>query len=222
MKKGASLLLGAALALPGAAVCALDWQIPVTTLRIETAAGSAEDPDGEMLQPSSQRTTASLRIREEADPAVFALTVRGSWKDYLLQAGDYSYLELEQDGSFRITDAVKLGYSLGAKNLSYPEPDTAGASKNALALKAATSTAFTLMRGTTLEAGLGGRWELAEDDARSLQAYVVSASVSSRIGGWVFGVRYRGEFRVPLGSESGVTSTAFHTGALSLEWDPNR
>jgi hypothetical protein len=210
------------LAIAGPAVFSLDWELPVTTLRVETAAGSAEDPeDPEALLPSSFRTTVSLRIREEADPAVFGLTLRGSWKDYFLQSGDYSYVELDQDGSLRLSEAVKLGYDLAAKDITYPQPDALGLSRDALALKAGLSAAFTLTRGTTLDTGVTGRWELAVNDARSLQAYVLSAGLSSRIGGWVFGARYRGEFRFAFGSGSGVTSSMYNTGAISLEWNPN-
>ena len=222
MKKGVCGFLGALLALQGAAASSLDWQLPVTTLRFETATGAAEDPDEEALLPSSLRNTVSLRIREEADPAVFGLTIRGSWKDYFLQSGDYSYVEVEQDGSLRFAAPVKLGYTLGAKNMSYPQLDSLGLSKDSLALKAGLSGALTIVKGLTLETGVSGRWELAVNSARSLQAWVVSASLSSRLGEWVFGARYRGEFRLPLGSDSGVTSSTYHTGAVSLEWDPNR
>jgi hypothetical protein len=210
------------LALAGQAVFCLDWGLPVTTLRVETAGGSAEDPEEpDALLPSSLRTTVSLRIREEADPAVFGLTLRGSWKDYYLHTGDYSYVEVDQDGSLKLTDAVKLGYDLAAKDITWPQPDALGLSKDTLALKAGVSAAFTLLRGTTLDAGATGRWELAVNDARSLQAYVLSAGLSSRLGDWVLGARYRGELRFPLGPESGVTSSMYHTGAISLEWDPN-
>ncbi len=194
----------------------------MTTLRVESAAGTAEDPDEETLLPSSVRNTVSLRMREEADPAVFGLTLRGSWKDYFQQAGDYSYVEVEQDGSLRLADSVKLGYTVSAKDMAYPELDSQGLPKDALALKAGATAAFTVVKGTTLEAGLSGRWELAVNGARSQQAYVVSASLNSRIGEWLFGARYRGELRLPMGSESGVTSSMYHIGGISLEWDPNR
>ncbi len=222
MKKGAFLVLGALCALPAAAAPSFDWQIPVTTLRVETAAGTEEDPEEETLLPSSVRNTVSIRIREEADPALFGLTLRGSWKDYFLQAGDYWYLEAEQDSSFRISNAVKLGYTAAVKDAHWPELDSQGLPKDFLALKAGVSAVLTIVRGTTLDTGVNGRWEIAANDASALQVYTLSAALSSRIGEWVFGARYRGEFRLPLGSESGVTSTSYHTAALSLEWDPNR
>ncbi len=222
MKKGASLGLAALLALAGSSAYPLDWSLPVTTLRLETATGSEEDPDDETIEPSSVRATASLRVREEADPAVLGLTVRASGKDYYLQAGDYGYVEVEQDGSMRFAEAVKLGYTLLAKDLVFAQPDASGLSKDSLAFKAGLNAAVAVVKGTTLEGALSGRWQLAVNDAQSLQGYTISIALSSRIGEWVFGARYRGEFRLPLGSASGVTSTLYHTGALSLEWDPNR
>jgi hypothetical protein len=95
-------------------------------------------------------------------------------------------------------------------------------SKDSLAFKAGLNAALAVVKGTTLEGGLAARWQLAVNEAQSLQGYVISLALSSRIGEWVFGARYRGEFRLPLGSASGVTSTMYHTGGLSLQWDPNR
>lgn len=208
--------------LAGTAAWSLDWHIPVTTLRLETASGSSEDPDEDILAPSSLRATATLRIREEASPDVFGLTVRGSWKDYYEQTGDYAYVEVEHDGTLRLTEALKLGYTAGLKDMGYGQFDSDGLSKDWLALKAGASAALTIARGTTLEAGLTGRYQLGANGDRSLQSWVVATSFSTRLGGWVLGARYHGEFRLPFGSASGVTSSAEHTGGVSLEWDPNR
>jgi hypothetical protein len=219
MKKGVLLLVvlaGAAAAWP------LDWHLPVTTLRLETASGSSEDPDDGTLLPSSLRATATLRVREDASPDVFGLTVRGSWKDYYEQSGDYAYVEVEHDGALRLSDAVRLGYTAGVKDTVFGQLDSDGLSKDTLALKAGTTAAFTIVKGTTLDAGLSGRCELGASSARSLQAWVVSTSVSARLGEWVLGARYRGELRLPLGSASGVTSSMDHTGGVTLAWDPNR
>jgi len=122
MKKCALLLLACA-CVPG---WGLDWSLPVFTLRYEHAGGASEDEEEQVLLPSSTRDTVSLRIREDAGPAVFGLTLRGSAKDYLLQVGDYTYLEAEQDSAVRLSDALRLGATLGAKNIAYPEPDAHG------------------------------------------------------------------------------------------------
>jgi hypothetical protein len=219
MKNGMLFLFALSAAAAG---WSLDWHMPVTTMRVETTSGSAEDPDEGTLLPSSLRTTVSLRVKEEASPDAFGLTVRGSWKDYYEQSGDYSYVEVEQDGNLRLSEALKLGYTAGVKDLAWGQLDSDGLSKDSLAVKAGTAATLTIVKGTTLDAGLSGRWELGANTARSLQSWVVATSFSTRIGEWLLGARYRGEFRLPLGAESGVTSSAAHTGAVTLEWDPNR
>lgn len=200
----------------------LDWKLPVFTLKYEAAEGESEDPDDETLQPSSLRNTISLRVKEEVEEASFGLTLRGSVKDYYLQAGDYSYLDLEHDGSFHLGDAWKLGYTLGMKGMDFPELDSQGLSKDNLSLKAGTTAALSVVKGTTLEAGIAGRCELAENSLDSLQAYVLTAGFSTRLGEWLLGARYRGEFRLPFGPSSVVGASAYHTGSFSLQWDPNR
>ena len=218
MKKSmVALLLFACL--PG---WSLDWSLPVVTLKYEAAEGVSEDPDDETLEPSSLRSTASIRVKEEVESASFGLTLRVSTKDYYLQAGDYSYLDLEQDGAFHVGEAWKLGYLLGMKGMTFPELDSRGFPKDATALRAAANAAFTVVKGTTLEAGTAGRWEFAENTPDSLQAYVFTAGFSSRLGEWLLGAHYRGEFRLPMGSASGVWSSAYHVGSFSLQWDPNR
>ena len=109
MKKSMVLLLFFA-CLPA---WSLDWKLPVFTLRYEAAEGESEDPDDETLQPSSLRNTVSLRVKEDVESASFGLTLRSSMKDYYLQAGDYSYLDLEHDGTFHLGEAWKLGYLWG-------------------------------------------------------------------------------------------------------------
>jgi hypothetical protein len=218
MKKSMVLLLFFA-CLPA---WSLDWKLPVFTLRYEAAEGESEDPDDETLQPSSLRNTVSLRVKEDVESASFGLTLRSSMKDYYLQAGDYSYLDLEHDGTFHLGEAWKLGYLMGMKGKSFPELDWQGLPKDTLALKAGMNAAFTVVKGTTLEAGTAGRWELADNAQDSLQAYVLTAGFSTRLGEWLLGARYRGEYRLPLGSSSGVGSSTYNMGSVSLQWDPNR
>lgn len=200
----------------------LDWKLPVFTLKYEAAGGANEDPEDETLQPSSLRNTASLHVKEDVESASFGLTVRGSVKDYYQQAGDYAYLDLDQDGTFHIGEAWKLGYLLGVKSMRFPELDSQGLPKDTLSLNAGTTAAFSVEKGTTLEAGTAGRWELADNARESMQVYVVTAGISSRLGEWLLGAHYRGEFRLPLGPSSGVGSNTYNTASVSMQWDPNR
>jgi hypothetical protein len=199
----------------------LDWKLPVVTVKYEAAGGSSEDLDDDTFEPSSLRNTVSFRLKEEADPAVFGLGVVMSAKDYYQQSGDYSYLKVEQDGSVRLGKPWKLGYALAAKWMDYPQLDSSGMPRDVLGLSAAVNGAVRLDRGTTLEAGLAGRCLLAEDPADALQAYAAVAGFSARLGDWLLSARYRGELRLPLGDASAAGLDMYHTGSLSLQWDPN-
>jgi hypothetical protein len=201
----------------------LDWSLPVFTLRYEAAGGESEDPDEEdSLLPSSLRNTMSLHIKEDAGSAAFGLTLKGSNKDYFLQTGDYSYMEIMHDGSFHLGDAWTLGYLVAMKSIEYPQGYANGLSKDAVSLKAGTTASVSFGGGFGIEAALTGRFVLADNPPADAQAYVLSAGLSSRFGTWLMGVRYRGEFRLPLGSASAVGSNMYHTAGLSLQWDPGR
>jgi hypothetical protein len=222
MKNGLFFLAAVLLAVPCLPARALDWTIPVFTARYETAGGESEDPDDQTLLPSSLRNTVSLRMKEDAGDAAFGVTLRASAKDYYLQAGDYSFLEAAHDGDFALGERWRLGYDLGIKNMSYPELDSNGLPKDTLSLKAGSSAALRLVKGTTLDAGLASRFDIAENPEDSLQAWVVTAGVSSRIGGWLLGARFRGEYRLALGTGSLTAARSYNNGTLSLQWDPNR
>ena len=223
MKKVMIVLLAVSAILTVSALPAgsLDWNLPVFTVRYEVAGGAAEDPDNDSLEASSLRSTVSFRMKEESDPATLGLGLVLSGKDYYLQSGDYSYVKVEHDAVFRLSDPWKLGYALGAKWMAYPEPDSQGMSKDALWLSAGATTAVKLTPATGLEAGVTGRFALTDDPADARQGYTASAGLSTRIGDWLLGARYRGEIRLPLGSASLSSPDLYHTASLSLRWDPN-
>ena len=200
----------------------LDWKLPVVTMKYEIAGGECEDAEDETLEPTSLRNMASLRIRQDADPATFWLTLRTSAKDYFQEAGDYSYLEAEHEGTWRADEMWKLGYLLGVKRMGYAQPDSEGLSNDNLSIKAGASAMLTLLRGTSLEAGIAGRYTWTTNAADAQQGYALTAGLSSRLGEWLLGVRYRGEFRLPLGSASSVGTRTYTTGSVSFQWDPNR
>ncbi len=217
MKKNVALLC---LLLACSPSWCLDWQLPIFSARYEAATGQTEDPDEETLLPSSLRQTVALHIREEAAPALFGLTLTYSLKDYYLQSGDYSYVSLAQDGSVRM-GIVRLAYDVSAKSVSYPLPDSDGLSKDLVSLRAATGATFTIVRGTNLEATVTGRFDLAENDAKSQQAYIGALALTSRLGDWQVGGRIRGEIRMPLGEASLKDQATYATGSLTASWDPN-
>jgi hypothetical protein len=218
MKKGVL----PALLLAAAAASGLDWKLPVVTAAFEAAGGASEDEEDDTLVPASRRNTVTLRVREEADPAVFGLLLKYSAKDYLLEAGDYSYLQADQDATLRLGPMVKLGASVGGKYEEFGQLDSEGLSRDFLALRGRLEAAVMPVRGTSVEAGLGTRFDLAEETEKAKQAWTVSGGFSSRLGQWLVSARYRGEFRLPLGAASGVEAAAYHVGSLSAQWDPNR
>jgi len=200
---------------------ALDWSLPVVTVRYEVAGGATEDPDENTLESSSLRNTVSLRIKEESDPVTLALALMLSGKDYYLQAGDYSYFKIEHEGTVRPSAPWKLGYVLGAKWMTYPEPDASGMSKDAVWLIAGGTAEVKLVPGTAMEAGLTGRFSLTDDPADARQAYAGSAALATHLGDWLLAIRYRGEARLPLGSASTLSPDLYHTASVSMTWDPN-
>ncbi len=222
MKKAALL----ALLLVGAVAFALEWELPVVTASYETAAGTREDEGDDeadpALVPASVRNTVILRIREEASPAVFGLLVKYSAKDYLLEAGDYSYIEAGPEAAVRIGRLLKLGAAVGAKVEQFGQLDGDGLSKDLVALKARLEATLSPARGTSLEAGLGTRFDCAEEPVKARQAWTASAGFSTRLGQWLVSARYRGEFRLPLGSASAAVPATYNLGSVSVRWDPNR
>jgi hypothetical protein len=199
----------------------LDWNLPIFTVRYEVAGGASEDPEDDSLDPSSLRNTMSLRMKEEAGPATLGLGLTVSGKDYYQQSGDYSYIKLEHDASFRVSDPLKLGYTLGAKKIVYPEPDSQGLSNDSLSLNAGGTAAVRLAPGMTLEGGLGGRFALTDNPADALQAWTGSLALSTRLGDWLVAARYRGQARLPLGTASAAGLGVYHVASVSLQWDPN-
>jgi hypothetical protein len=217
MKKG---LLGVWLAV-AAAGGALDWELPVVTLRGEVAEGAAEsDAEAGELETSSERATVTLTVRESADPLDLAWILRWSAKDWLTQAGDYAYLEALQEARLAATDALRLTAGAGVKRMRHPEGGVP--STDWTALQAKLGADLEVVRGVSLELGLDGRWEVHDDEAESRQRWTGSAALATRLGGWQLEARWRGEWRLPLGGATGVEASTLHTGSVSLRWDPNR
>lgn len=217
MKKGLLFFWLVAAAATGRA---LEWQLPVVTLKGEASAGAAElNAEEGDLEPSSRRATVTLTIRESADPLDLAWTIRWSAKDWLVQAGDYGYFEALQEARFAVSERLKLSGEAGVKRMEHPEGGIPSTDWTAIRTKLGADLA--VLRGTSVEAGLEGRWEIHDDPAESRQRWTGSAAFTSRIGGWQLDARWRGEFRLPLGGATGVEASTLHTGSVSLRWDPN-
>ena len=63
-------------------------------------------------------------------------TLRHSFKDYSIVAGDYRYVKAEHEQARRVGDLLKLGFLLGMKKVDFPEPDAVGWVEDYLSLPA--------------------------------------------------------------------------------------
>jgi hypothetical protein len=214
MKKGALAVFLAV----SAGAWALEWELPVVTLKGEVAAGAAEsDVEAGVLEPSSTRATVTLTVRESADPLALAWIVRWSAKEWPDQGGDYGYLEAVQEARLDAADWLRLSGTLGAKRMEREPP-----SSDWTALQAKLGVDLEVTRWLDAAAGLDARWEVHDDPAESRQRWAGSASLTARFGGWMLDASWRGEYRLPLAGATGVAASSLSTGSLSHRWDPNR
>jgi len=217
MKKGVLFFWLAA----AAAGWTLDWQLPVITLKGEVSGGDDESNAEEgVLEPASRRGTATLTIRESADPLDLAWTVRWSAKDWLVQAGDYAYLEAVQEARLETSDRLTFSGEAGLKRMTHPAGGVP--STDWTALRAKIGADLDVSRAASIELGIDGRWEIHDDPLETRQRYTGSAVFTVRLGGWQLDARYRGEIRLPLGAGSEAGLSTLNTGSVSLRWDPNR
>ena len=206
---------------------AQDMKLPVFFLRYDGGVGSEEiepeDVEEEQLEPSSQRHKVTLRIKEEwSDVLTTNLYTAVARKEYFLQSGSYSYLYLNPDFAWDITDRIQWSTSFRSKWTFYDELDTFGDPKDFTNLLVKTELALRLLKELKLVPFLQSVFDLYQNEEKAQQTYIAGLSVESRLSGaWRLSGRYRGILRLPLGLESTVADRFNHEFGINLSWDPN-
>jgi hypothetical protein len=204
-------------------------ELPVFFVRYDGGLGSEaidpeEEDEVEEMEPSSQRHRLTLRIKEEWNEALTTnLYTVLSRKEYLLQAGSYSYVYLSPDVSWRLTDGVRWQTAFRAKWIWYDELDAAGRPKDILSLLARSALSWDPLDRLRVTPAFQGIFDLYRDETDVRQTYIAGLSVESRSArGLRVSGRYRGILRFPLGEASTVGRRFNHEFAVNLSWDPNR
>lgn len=207
---------------------AQEIKLPVFFLRYDGGVGSEElepeEGEEEEVEPSSQRHTVTLRIKEQwNDSLATNLYTAVSRKDYFLQSGSYTYFYINPDFVWDITDRVRWSSSFRSKWTWYDELDSYGESKNLTSLLAKTELTLKVLDQLKLTPSFRGVFDLYRNQEKIQQTYTAGLKVESRINPEVrLSGRYRGILRFPLGAESTVGVRLNNEFGINLSWDPNK
>jgi len=207
---------------------AQEIKLPVFFLRYDGGVGSEElepeEGEEEEVEPSSQRHTVTLRIKEQwNDSLATNLYTAVSRKDYFLQSGSYTYFYINPDFVWDITDRVRWSLSCRSKWTWYDELDSYGESKNLTSLLAKTELTLKVLDQLKLTPSFRGVFDLYRNQEKIQQTYTAGLKVESRINPEVrLSGRYRGILRFPLGAESTVGVRLNNEFGINLSWDPNK
>ncbi len=198
-------------------------KLPVFTTRYEIAYGTEEDEDEGSLIPSYLRHTAFFRVKEEfSDTFSSSLQLRYSQKDYFSTGGDYSYIYLNPAVDIELTDKLGLDFGLFSKWTWFNDLDNRGLSKDLFSFGARVATGYKIKKGLKITSFLKGLFNIYDNPEKRRQDYSLGIGVTARMGEFLFGARYRGVARFPLGAASSKLQDFYNLGALSLAWDPNK
>lgn len=207
---------------------AQEIKLPVFFLRYDGGVGSEElepeEGEEEEVEPSSQRHTVTLRIKEQwNDSLATNLYTAVSRKDYFLQSGSYTYFYINPDFVWDITDRVRWSSAFRSKWTWYDELDSYGESKNLTSLLAKTELTLKVLDQLKLTPSFRGVFDLYRNQEKIQQTYTAGLKVESRINPEVrLSGRYRGILRFPLGAESTVGVRLNNEFGINLSWDPNK
>ena len=196
--------------------------LPVFFLKYDAGIGSEESADEQEVEASSHRHEVSLRIKEAWSRRVTSnLYTVVTRKGYLDGGGSYTYVSLNPDTNWSITDSVKWYLSGRSKWMRYDEPDAEGLSKDYVSFLAKTTLTIAPHRSIKIIPLVQGSFEVYENPGKTRQSYTYGIGIDSRVGHFVLGGDYRGTARFPLGGESTVGVRLSNEFGIDLTWDPN-
>ncbi len=203
-------------------LCGQQIMWPVFSLKYDGGLGSEEIEEGEQIEPSSYRHTITLRVKEELGTSLIAnLYTAFSRKQYLLEQGSYTYVYLNPDVAWSITDTIKWYSGFRSKWTIYDALDSSDVSKDLTSLLFKTSLTVKLLDALKLTPSLQGVFDLYENEQKGTQIYTFGIGVDASFGSISVGGKYRGVLRYPLGEQSTVLSRLNHEIGMDVDWDPN-
>ncbi len=211
-----SLFIGTAMLVWG-----FSLDLPGLSLRYDILQGSSEDEDNGELFPSSVRHSFLLGVREEFSRDLWnSLKIGYVIKDFLQEqgGGDYNYIKISDNTSWRVTDVVKLGFGIVGKRIFFSQPDRYGFSKDYYLLGAKIETNYRVFSRLIFSSWFKSNTYLNLCEEKSKEEFTFNGGISSKLDDCSVSLRYRGTLRLPLGPSSVTDRNFLNYGSFSVKW----
>ncbi len=195
--------------------------IPDLSFRYDILQGSDEDEDSGELFPSSMRHSFVFGIKEKFDRSLWSnFRVGYVIKDFLQDqsGGDYNYVKISDNISWRVTDTLKLGFSFMGKRIFFSELDRYGFSKDYYLLGGKIGTDFKLFSNVVLNSWFRSNTYLNLYEKKSREELSLSGGITSKVDNFSLALRYRGTLRMPIGTNGETDRSFLNYGSFSLKW----
>ncbi|UCF96614.1 MAG: hypothetical protein JSV89_15755 [Spirochaetaceae bacterium] len=200
---------------------------PVFFLRYDGSAGfeemspeEVEEEDVAKLEHESQRHKITLRIKEQwSDGFTTNLYTAVSGKFYDDGIGNYTYLYLNPDYVWDVSDRLRWRSEFRSKITWYDQPD----SVDLISLLAKTELTFKVLQQLKVTPSFRGVFDLYQNQDKRQQTYTAGLSFESKINPAVrLSGRYRGIVRLHSGADSTASNRFNNEFGINLSWDPNK
>jgi len=197
------------------------FELPEVTVKYEVLQGSDEEEIEDYLLPSSLRNIASLRLKKIfTDELWYAVLVKYSNKDYYNTKGDYSYINLNNGLSWKISSTMKIGADFLTRYVYFNDLDTTNQPKNYINLGGKFSGTYKILPGLSLGTWIKADYNLYTNAEKSKQEYTVNVGVISKQDNLLWRLRYKGILRDALGDLSIQSRSFLNYGSISATWKP--